>query len=277
MTDTNNLDPGAEPAQAVASVTEAAPPSQMAPAGKRDHVPNQKKQGKKNRPHRQPSENDVLARAKRLAAGQLAEQRVKFAKALGLKDADDKLLDQKLAELQKEREAGMSGAERLEGEAKELRAQQAQIQVENVRLKSELNKARKDKDRELQRRKDLEIEGELRQAAIASGIKDGHAAKFALQMFAEHVRDHDDADPAKFFEDLKGKQDLKYLFVEKDVPAGPRVGLPTETVERSIANPPAPPAPGKASQTEDVDVSKMSKKDFADHSQQKYGFRPNYN
>jgi hypothetical protein len=211
----------------------------------------------------------------------------RVAKALGLEGADKAKLDEKLAALEKERASGTPVSERLEARVRELEEERGKWAVERERFKTELNRSRRDAEKEQRKRADMEVEHELREHAAKLGIRD---TDYALHLFGSHIRQNGDSevDPAKFFESLKSNSAYRYLFNEEAVAAGPRPGVPAavQGVGASVpagapaaaspgATPPPPPAPpGKAQAAEVSDVMDMKAHDFKRRTADKYGFRP---
>jgi len=249
---------------------------------------NEKKTGKPQQPQRKGggiSQKALLERANRMARQQVNKEVARISKALGIEGTDKAKLDAKLAELEKQRTDGQPVQERYESRIKELEEERGKLMVERERLKTELNRAKRDVEKELRRRSDMEVEHELRALAAKSGIRD---PDYALHLFGEHVRKNGDAaDPSNFFEGLKINTAFRYLFNEETVAAGPKAGIPAAasqagaqvaqaTAPASSTGTPAPtPAPpGKAQAAEDSDVMDMKSIDFKRRTADKYGFRP---
>ena len=231
------------------------------------------------------SQKALLERANRMARQQVGKEMSRVAKALGLDGADKAKIDAKLEEIAKQRTDGQPVQERYESRIKELEEERGRLMVERERLKTELNRAKRDVEKELRRRSDMEVEHELRGLAAQSGIRD---PDYALHLFGEHVRKNGDAaDPGNFFEGLKLNTAFRYLFNEETVAAGPKAGVPASAspqagVQATASAPapstgtpaPTPAPPGKAQAAEDSDVMDMKAIDFKRRTADKYGFRP---
>lgn len=245
-------------------------------------TPQRRDNGKK----RTPSDPRFNQRIDRLAQDKTDRELARIAKALGLEKFDRKTLEAKLVELEKAKEDGLSISDKLDKRLSNLQGEVERLKLENGKMRGDLQKARKERDRAVRDREDYKIEHEIRSAAMGAGIVDD--PDYALELFRRHVQETKqyDANPSDFFNGLKAEKKYRHLFIEEDVNAGaqpPRSANPSarETPPPSKIPPqgPPPPASGKGA-TNQVDVlatdengkPNMSPRDFKRYANEKYGF-----
>lgn len=237
-------------------------------------------------------DKEVYARARRLAAQMADAEKKKIARAMGLETYDQAAIDAKLAEIGKAREDSMGVHQRLEARLKDSETREAAQRAENQKLRVELNRSRRELQREQKRREDLQIENQVQTAAILAGVAD---PEYALKLFGDHVaaKGEEDAlskDPKSFFESLKTVAKYRYLFVDDTVNAGPSTiaqeadraaqtpgagaAAAPEARATSPIPPQGPPSPAPNGAKAAPDVMKMTPREFSQYSQSKYGVRP---
>lgn len=222
------------------------------------------------------SEETVLSRARRLMRQQLNP----VAQVLGLEKYEPETFKQKLDELKKQKEDGLSGSERSEKRVKELEEKVVDLNTrlskaseEGTRLKREYASLQKEHERE-------RTESEIRELAQKAGVAD---LDYGLHLLKSHILKSGEevGDVSGFFEALKKDPTKKLLFVEEKVAAGPRP-LAEEKQNQNGQNGnghlPAQPAPKPAEPGqktgEEPDVLKMNKGDFGSYAREKYGYAP---
>lgn len=231
---------------------------------------------KKPNRNRQPSNETVVSRARRMMRSEMK----KIAEALGMENYDEAEFKKQLEEMRKAREENLSHSERVERRLTALEESNTKLKAQNNQLNKELGVYKRKAENKEMEVSNLEIEHEIRRSAWEAGVQD---IDYAIHRFKQHVlglSDTDpDPDPKEYFEGMKKDPKLKYLFQEREVPAGP-----SSEAERSTGDGKGAPqsqltegAP-KPAQTQETgkppDVMDMSGKDFRDHVQSSYGFRP---
>lgn len=252
----------------------------------------------KNKP-RKADDRSVMNRVKRAENAQAR----KLAAAMGLEgvtNAQD--LEDKMQNLQAEREKNMTDSERNASRVTQLQDQLKQAQTDLSRYKRAYTDA-KSKQAELQGQveslKDdyetLEAEVTIKDAAQAAGVTD---FDYAMHLFRGYcLSEGEEAqfgeDPKGYFEDIKKQNRHLHIFENKTVAAGPTSAQKAEAESQpgaSEATPPPdlPPQPAPApksaggqltppsgsSSGDPEDVTDMDKAAFQKRTEDMYGFRP---
>ena len=224
---------------------------------------------------------NVAERAAKMAKRQLMEKTQGWARALGIKGDSLEEFEKGLAGLRAEREKTLPETEQMRAQVQELQHRLQQEQGNNARLRDALKKSERERKRQTEKQQAAEVEQEIKQAAAVAGLKD---SDYALHLFRKHVVEGGSFqnDPKQFFESLKAKPDFKHLFPETALGAGPPAGAqapaaggepgPGSAVPDQGAPPPA--KPGAAGKAPTGNVGELSKKDFAERTQSRYGYRP---
>jgi hypothetical protein len=233
----------------------------------------------KSKTRRQASNDTVVSRARRM----LRSEMKKVAQSLGMETYDEAEFQKKLEEMRKSHESGLSASEQLDRKMKELEERNVALRAKVANMNKELIKARRDGQWKDQEMANMEIEHEIRRQARESGVRD---EDYAIHKFRQHVNSLDDTDPdpdpKQYFEGLKKDTNLRFLFQEARVPAGPgsqaekaaeveSQGAPQD--QRNIPEQPPKPAASQA-QSDRQDALNMENQEFRDYAGEKYGFRP---
>ncbi len=263
------------------------PPKSEPPKGTQT-MAKPKNQKRNQPPGKKPvSEEAVLSRARRMFR---KEMKV-VAQALGMEEYDEDKLREALGEMKKAREDNQSALQRSDGRIKGVEEQNGELRGTVSQLQRELTAARRDLKMAVQEIDDSSVVHEIEKAAGSVGFRD---TDYGVELFRRHARglpDGQDPDVSKFFEDLKKDQSKRYLFTEEDVTAGPKPGA--QTVPQQPQQPQQPPgqqgapqgpnnvpdqgAPRPADpggQPQATDALSMNSREFSQHSQDKYGYRP---
>lgn len=225
---------------------------------------------KKPKMKKSPSEEAVLARARRLAKAQLKP----VLDALGLESFDEKLLQEKLQELKQSREAGLNDSEKHGLRVKELEKALAESRRLQGASKLALVKLQKQIETQSQTQARTEIERKVEGFARSAGCLD---SEYATHLFKQHVLSggvHKE-DPEGFFSSLKKDTQKSHLFQPAVVGAGSqslRSAIPNKT-DTAIDN--AVPAPVTQEIVKDeAEVEKLTPAQFNKRTQERYGYRP---
>ena len=146
--------------------------------------------------------------------------------------------------------------------------------AEYARQTSALRKEVEGKARALE---DLKIEQQIQEAARASGFVD---PEYGTDLYRRHVaalpEDKEPPEVSAFFEELRKDAKRKHLFEPARVPAGPRpAGAGPKEDDNNQPDAEARRAAPAASPTNgEVDVTKMSGRDFARYRRDTYGYAP---
>ena len=238
-------------------------------------------QSPKNKPA---SEEAVLSRARRMFR---KEMKV-VAQALGMDEYDEDKLKEALGEMTKAGEDNQSALQRSDGRLKGIEEQNAEFRGKVSQLQQELTTARRDLKQAMQEIEDSTVEHVIEKAAGLVGFRD---TEYGIELFRRHARglpDGQDPDATQFFEDLKKDQSKRYLFMEENVTAGPKPGaqtVPQQPPQQPPGQQGAPQGPNvpdqgapkpadPGGQPQAPDALSMNSREFSQHSQEKYGYRP---
>lgn len=281
----------AEPPPAEPSPKEAAAKGETAErrAEKKPERTRMAKPKTNQKPRKPASEEAVLSRARRLANKELR----KVAAALGMEKYDEEELNQRLDEMVKAREDNQSALERLDGRAKTLEEQNAELRAKISQLNKDLTDSRREAENAKGELEEYKVVHEIAEAAMRVGVTD---TDYAVELFRRHASklgDNEEPDVNAFFEGLKNDPKRRYLFKEEEVTAGPKPAGETPQQPAQPAQPqqpqgqqgatqgqnsipdqgaPAPANPG--AQPEGKDALDMNPREFAEHTAKNYGFRP---
>lgn len=213
----------------------------------------------------------VLKRAQRLHRAYLREHLIP---KLGLSaEATDEQINAAILDLKKKVEDVEAG------NSPDLVKQVEALKAENAVLKKKALKAIRIAKAAESEREDLKVESEIRENALASGVRD---IDYAMHLFRNHVRGLPEGsaepDPKSFFAELKKDEAKKYLFEAAAAPTTVMAGTRTvaeETQNRTETTPPArtttPTPPAGTETPPPVDATKMSKAEFREHQRKNYG------
>lgn len=242
---------------------------------------------KNNKPNRKPpnkvTEEAVLSRARRMMRSQMK----KVAQVLGMEEYDEAKFNEKVDELAKAQEEKKSVLERFESRASNLDEENKELRQKIAELDAQLAKERGARESLEHQIETSKLEGDIREAAVAAGIRD---VDYGIELFKRHCREipdeqEDNVDPTRFFEDLKKDPKRRAIFTEETVPAHPPSAAERLAGNKTIPQgapqgdqpttpSPAPKPAGGQPGAEVIDALSMNPRQFADHSSQKYGYRP---
>jgi hypothetical protein len=224
---------------------------------------------KKPKMKKSPSEEAVLARARRLAKAHLKP----VLDALGLESFDEKLLQEKLQELKQSREAGLNDSEKHGLRVKELEKALAESRRLQGASKLALVKLQKQIEAQTQTQARSEIERKVGDVARSAGCLD---SEYATHLFKQHVLSggaHKE-DPEAFFSSLKKDTQKSHLFQPAVVGAGSQ-SLRSAVPKTDTAIDNAVPAPVTQEIVKDeAEVEKLTPAQFNKRTQERYGYRP---
>lgn len=239
---------------------------------------------RKPKSNREPSDEAVLSRARRLAKKQMTP----MLEALGLTaDASQEQIQEALSGLTKARQENMGAVERAE---EKLRQAEAKLEEEKA-LRKEAEAKASGLESQVE-----ELQGELeymqadftfRSAARKLGVVDEDYAMELLKRKLNSMPDDaeiEDDFAEQFFQGLKEDKSKSYLFGEVETPAGPSPASNQDAIDSGGTPPgdgnPAPenqpdPNPSPAGKPEpEEDVSELDRRAFNRRTYQKYGYRP---